>query len=237
VSPAGRRRVVGTVQDRLGHSERRICRVLGQARGTQRYHRRMHPSEDRLIAEMHRLSVRWPRFGYRRIAALLRRDGWRVNVKRVHRLWKREGLQIRRKQRKRRRLGQGRNACHRYRPRHKDPVWSYDFVSDRTEGGGTLKLLTVVDEYTRECLAIEVGRSFTGPDVVRALGELFLIRGRPGYLRSDNGPEFAGNAVCKWLERSEVDTLFIEPGSPWENGYVESFNGRLRDECLIGELS
>jgi transposase InsO family protein len=196
----------------------------------------MHPSEHRLIAEMHRLSVRWPRFGYRRIAALLRRDGWRVNVKRVHRLWKREGLQIRRKQRKRRRLGQGRNACHRYRPLGKDHVWSYDFVSDRTEGGGTLKLLTVVDEYTRECLTIEVGRSFTGPDVVRALGELFLIRGRPGYLRSDNGPEFAGKAVCNWLKHSEVGTLFIEPGSPWENGYVESFNGKLRDECLDGEL-
>ena len=236
MSPAGRRRVVATVQGRLGHSERRICRVLGQARSTQRYQRRMHPCEDRLIAQMHRLSVRWPRFGYRRIAALLRRDGWRVNVKRVHRLWKREGLQIRRKQRKRRRLGHGKNACDRYRPLGKDHVWSYDFVSDRTEGGGSLKLLSVVDEYTRECLTIEVGRRFTGSDVIRVLGELFLIRGRPGHLRSDNGPEFAGKAVRRWLKRSQVGTLFIEPGSPWENGYVESFHGKLRDECLDGEL-
>jgi len=159
-----------------------------------------------------------------------------VNVKRVHRLWKAEGLQIRRKQRKRRRLGNGKNACHRRRPRHKDHVWGYDLVTDRTEGGGALKLLTVVDEYTRECLAVEIGRRFTGTNVVNALEYLFAVRGRPRYLRSDNGPEFASKAVRKWLKRLGVGTLFIEPGSPWENGYVESFNGKLRDECLNGEL-
>ena len=221
---------------RLGHSQRRICRAVGQARSSQRYRRYLPPDERALIEAMHRLALRWPRFGYRRITALLRREGWRVNVKRVHRLWKAEGLQIRKKQRKRRRLGSGANACHRRRPRYKDHVWGYDFVSDRTEGGGALKLLTVVDEYTRECLTVEVARKFTGSEVVEVLGELFEIRGRPRYLRSDNGPEFASKAVRKWLKALGVGTLFIEPGSPWENGYVESFNGKLRDECLNGEL-
>lgn len=167
---------------------------------------------------------------------LLGRSGWRVNVKRVHRLWKAEGLQIRRKQRRRRRLGTGENACDRHRPEHKDHVWSYDFVSERTERGGQLKLLNVVDEYTRECLAIEVRRHFHGRDVVQVLDGLFAVRGRPGHLRSDNGPEFASKAVREWLKQSGVGTLFIESGSPWENGYVESFNGKLRDECLNGEL-
>jgi len=185
---------------------------------------------------MHELAIKWPRFGYRRITVLLRQEGWRVNVKRVHRLWKSEGLQIRRKARKRRRLGTSNNACHRRKPLGKDHVWSYDFVSDRTEGGGRLRMLNVVDEFTRECLTIEVGRKFRGMDVVRTLAELFAIRGRPGYIRSDNGPEFASKAVRKWRKKTGVGTLFIEPGSPWENGYIESFNGKLRDECLNGEL-
>ena len=185
---------------------------------------------------MHRLALKWPRYGYRRITALLQREGWRVNVKRVHRLWKAEGLQIRKKARKRRRLGTSNNACHRRKPLGKDHVWSYDFISDRTEGGGRSRMLNVVDEFTRECLTIEVGRKFRGGDVVRTLTELFAIRGRPGYIRSDNGPEFASKAVRKWLDKTGVGTLFIEPGSPWENGYIESFNGKLRDECLNGEL-
>src|ERR1039458_3667456 len=144
---------------------------------------------------MRRLTLRWPRFGYRRIAALLVLEGWRVNVKRVHRLWKEEGLQIRRKARKRRRIGNSDNACHRRKPRYKDHVWSYDFVTERTERGGQMRLLSVVDEFTRECLTIQVARSFRGTDVVTALEELFAIRGRPRYLRSDNGPEFASKAV------------------------------------------
>jgi len=194
------------------------------------------PDERQLVEDMNRLALRWPRFGYRRIAALLRLDGWRVNVKRVHRLWKAEGLQIRRKQRKRRRLGSGVNACHRRKPEHKDHVWTYDFVTERTQRGSRLRILCVVDEFTRECLTVEVRRHFTGPDVVRTLDDLFAIRGRPRYLRSDNGPEFASKAVKSWLAERQVGTLFIEPGSPWENGYVESFNGKLRDECLNGEL-
>jgi transposase InsO family protein len=185
---------------------------------------------------MHRLALKWPRYGYRRIAVLLRKEHWPVNAKRIHRLWRAQGLQIRKKQRKRRRLGTGENACHRHKPKHKNHVWSYDFVSDRTEKGGRLRMLNIVDEFTRECMAIEIRRHFTGQDVVAVLAELFLLRGRPKYLRSDNGPEFASKAVRKWLKRSEVDTLFIEPGAPWENGYIESFNGKLRDECLDGEL-
>ncbi len=224
------------LRDRLGYSERRICRAIGQARSSQRYRSRPSSDEHRLIAETHRLALKWPRFGYRRITALLRIDGWRVNVKRVHRLWKAEGLQIRKKTRKRRRLGNGDNACHRHRPLGKDHVWSYDFVSDRTEGGGRLRMLCVVDEYTRECLTIEVARHFTGQDVLKILKELFTIRGQPEYLRSDNGPEFTSKAVRRWLKDAKVGTLFIEPGSPWENGYIESFNGKLRDECLNGEL-
>ena len=159
-----------------------------------------------------------------------------MNVKHVHRLWKAESLQIRKKQRKRRRLGNSTNACHRHKAEHKDHVWSYDFVSERTEKGGRLRLLNVVDEFTRECLTIEASRNFTGKNVVEVLKELFVIRGYPKFIRSDNGPEFACQAVKKWLKDSGVGSLFIEPGSPWENGYIESFNGKLRDECLDGEL-
>ena len=224
------------LRSRLGYSQRRICRAIGQGRSCQRYAPVVRDEERQLIDEVYRLALRWPRFGYRRITALLRKDGWRVNLKRVHRLWKSEGLQIRRKACKRRRFGTGDNACHRRRPVGKDHVWAYDFVTDRTEGGGRLRMLSVVDEYTRECLTIEVGRHFTGRQVVGVLEELFWIRGRPQYLRSDNGPEFAAKAVRKWLKASGVGTLFIEPGSPWENGYIESFNGKLRDECLNGEL-
>ena len=210
--------------------------MIGQARSSQRYRKQVPRDERKLIDHMHRLALKWPRFGYRRIAALLQIDGWRVGVKRVHRLWKWEGLQIRRKARKRRRFGTGANACHRRKSVGKDHVWSYDFVSERTERGGRLRMLNVVDEFTRESLAIEIGRHFTGKEVVAVLAELFAIRGRPRYIRSDNGPEFASKAVKQWLKESKVGTLFIEPGSPWENGYVESFNGKLRDECLNGEL-
>jgi transposase InsO family protein len=228
--------MVNRLRERLGHSQRRICRAIGQARSSQRYEPQVREDQRPLIDAMHALALRWPRFGYRRIAALLRQEGWRVNVKRVHRLWKAEGLQIRRKARKRRRIGTSDNACHRRRPLGKDHVWSYDFVTDRTEGGGRLRMLNVVDEYTRECLTIEVRRHFTGRDVVRVLAELFAIRGRPRYLRSDNGPEFACRAVKRWLAKKKVGTLFIEPGAPWENGYIESFNGKFEDECLNGEL-
>jgi putative transposase len=176
------------------------------------------------------------RYGYRRITAMLRREGWRVNHKRIERLWRREGLKVPKKQRKRGRLWATDGSCLRLRPEYPSHVWSYDFVSDRTANGRPLKILTLIDEYSRECLAIDVERSIRSIDVLQRLAELFLERGAPEYIRSDNGPEFTAILIRNWLDLLEVETLFIEPGSPWENGYVESFNGRLRDEYLNGEI-
>ena len=228
------------VRRRLGPqtvSERRTCRVLGQPRGTQRYQARRPADEAHLLKEMRRLARLRPRFGCPRIHRKLVADGWQVNHKRVHRLWKQEHMQVPRKQHRRRRYyGGSENSCVRHRAERVNHVWSYDFVSDRTEDGRQLKMLVVIDEYTRECLAIEVGRSFTARDVVGVLQYLFAVRGRPEHLRSDNGPEFVANAVVRWLKQADVGTLFIAKGSPWENGYVESFNGKLRDELLNREL-
>jgi putative transposase len=163
--------------------------------------------------------------------------GWRVNHKRVHRLWKEESMQVPRKQHRRRRFpGGSENSCVRHRAERINHVWSYDFVADWTEDGRQLKMLVVLDEFTRECLAIEVDRCFTAADVVGVLQYLFAVRGVPEHIRSDNGPEFVAKAVVRWLERADVGTLFIAKGSPWENGYVESFNGKLRDELLNREL-
>jgi putative transposase len=185
------------------------------------------------------LSQENPRYGYRRVWAMLRREGWQVNKKRVHRLWREEGLKVPQKQRKRRRLVEGasENGCTKRRAEHKDHVWSYDFVMDRTEDGGrTLKMMPVVDEYTRECLCIEVERSITAKEVVKTLAALFTHRGEPAFIRSDNGPEFIAKAVKGWLEVSGVRTLYIEPGSPWENAYSETFNSRFGDELLKREV-
>lgn len=182
------------------------------------------------------LAARHPRYGYRRITALLRREGLRVNRKRIHRIFRREGLEVVVKQRKRGRLGGAANGCQRRRAEHRNHVWSYDFVMDRTEDGRRLKLLPVVDEYTRECLTVEVARHFTAQDVVRTLDRLFKERGAPRLIRSDNGPEFIATAVREWLAASGVATLYIAPGSPWENAYAESFNSRFRDELLDREV-
>ena len=222
------------VRRRLGPekiSERRACRVLGQSRSTQRYRSRQRPDERSLLKEMRRVARRRPRFGCPRVHRTIVATGWQVNHKRVHRLWKQEHMQVPRKQHRRRRLyGGSENSCVRRRAERVNHVWSYDFVSDRTEDGRQLKLLVVIDEYTRECLAIEVARSFTARDVVAVLQYLFAIRGRPAHLRSDNGPEFVADAVVRWLKQADVGTLFIAKGSPWENGYVESFNGELGEE-------
>lgn len=182
------------------------------------------------------LAKEYGRYGYRRITALLRSEGWEVNVKRVARIWRQEGLKVPQKQPKRGRLWLNDGSCIRLRPEHKHHVWAYDFVFDRTHDGRTLKLMTIVDEYSRECLAVEVDRKLNSRDVLRVLARLMLRHGIPGYIRSDNGPEFIAKAVREWLGRLEVGTLFIEPGSPWENGYIESFNGKLRDELLNGEI-
>jgi len=186
---------------------------------------------------MRALAVQRPRFGAERIHRLLVERHWRVNHKRVHRLWKRENMQVPRKQQRRRRLSGGsENSCVRRRAERKDHVWSYDFLTDRTEDGRRLKLFAVIDEYTRECLAIEVARSFTSQDVVGVLRYLFAVRGTPQHIRSDNGPEFVARTICRWLQQANVKTLFIAKGSPWENGYIESFNGKLRDELLNREI-
>jgi len=182
------------------------------------------------------LSQKHRRYGYRRITALLRSDGWVVNRKRVYRIWRQEGLKVPKKQRKRKRLGCSENSCVRKRAEYIDHIWSYDFVMDQTEDGKTLKVLPILDEFTRECLSIDVERSITSRDVIATLEYLFAVRGAPAYIRSDNGPEFIADAIKQWLRESGVGTLYIEPGSPWENGYSESFNGHFEDEFLNGEL-
>ena len=222
------------MQRTLNVSERRACQVLGQARGTQRYPARRPDQDGVLLKRMDELRRKHPRYGYRRIWRALVREGWQVNRKRVHRLWKEAGWQIRQKARKRRRQGSG--SDHLLRAERPNHVWSYDFVFDRTEDGGQLKFLPVMDEYTRQALALEVDRSLTGDDVVAVLSYLFEVHGEPEYIRSDNGPEFVAKAVRDWLASSGVTTLYIEPGSPWENGHIESFNSRLRDELLNQEL-
>ena len=182
------------------------------------------------------LATQYGRYGYRRITAMLRDEGFKVNHKRVERLWRREGLKVPQKQPKRRRLWLNDGSCVRLRPAYRDHVWSYDFVRDRTSEGRVLRMLTLIDEYSRECLSIDVARSLTSEDVLERLTMLFITRGVPDYIRSDNGSEFTANTVRDWLNRVDVKTLFIEPGSPWENGCNESFNGKLRDELLNVEI-
>ena len=195
------------------------------------------PDKDKpVIDDLLVLHVKHPRYGYRRITIKLREKGWFINFKRVYRLWCQEGCKIRRKQHKKLHSGGSENACHRKRPEYYNHIWSYDFLSERLENGRLVKLLVVIDEFTRECLAIDVNKQIKGADVVGLLRYLFAVRGEPEFIRSDNGPEFASNAVKKWLEVSGVKTLFVAPGSPWENGYVESFNSKLRDELLNREL-
>jgi putative transposase len=189
-----------------------------------------------LIKDILQLSLKHPRYGYRRITILLREDSWLVNFKRVYRLWCQEGLKVHKKQRKRLYTGTSVNSCDKKRPEHYNHVWSYDFLTERLENGRRVRLLVVMDEYTRESLAIDVARNFRGRDVVELLRYLFAVRGVPAYIRSDNGPEFISSVVKKWLRKSGVETLYIAPGSPWENGYIESFNSRLRDELLNREL-
>jgi len=189
-----------------------------------------------LVAAMKRLSGAHPRYGYRRITALLRAEGWGVNRKRVYRLWRQEGLQVPTKTRKHKRLGDSESSCLRRRAEHINHVWTYDFVADQTEDGRRLKMLVVLDEYTRESLTIDVARRIKASGVIATLEYLFAVRGSPEYLRSDNGPEFVAEAVRQWLKDGGVGTLYIAPGSPWENAYIESFNSRLRDELLNAEV-
>ena len=210
--------------------------MLKQARNTQRPRHEISGEEARLVADITALATRYGRYGYRRIKALLNKQGWQVNHKRVERIWRQEGLKVPKKQPKRGRLWLNDGSCIRLRPEYKDHVWSYDFVTARTADGRAFKMLTILDEYTRECLAILVDRRITSEDVIDQLFNLFVLRGIPEHIRSDNGPEFTAKAVRGWLNRLGIRTLFIEPGSPWENGYIESFNGKLRDELLNREI-
>jgi len=188
------------------------------------------------VKAMHELVKRHPRFGYRRIHALLRRAGWRVNRKRVWRLWKREGFKVPRKQRKKRRVGTSANGITRHEATHLDHVWAWDFIHDRDEKGRPIKWLSIVDEHTRECLALEAERSLPSGGVLDVLRELLVVRGVPGHIRSDNGPEFIAHAIRDYLAAAGVGTLYIEPGAPWQNGYAESFHSKLRDELLDAEV-
>ncbi len=210
--------------------------MLGQWRSTQRYEPTDSEYSQMLTEEIVDLASQYGRYGYRRVTALLNNEGWQVNHKKVERIWRREGLKVPQKQPKRGRLWQKDGSCIRLRPTHPNHVWAYDFVVVRTHNGKAVRMLTLIDEYTRECLAIRAGRHFRSDDVLHCLTEMFVTRGIPEHIRSDNGPEFVANAVREWLGRLGVKTLYIEPGSPWENGYIESFNGKLRDELLNGEI-
>ncbi|WP_166507207.1 IS3 family transposase [Frigidibacter mobilis] len=236
LSPARRRACIDHVRLKLGVSERFACRVLGQHRSTQRKVPRGRADEDALTADIIALASEYGRYGYRRITALLREAGWAVNVKRVERIWRREGLKVPQKQPKRGRQWLNDGSCIRLRPERPNHVWSYDFVESRTHDGRKFRMLNLIDEFTRECLAIRIDRRLRSTDVIDVLSDLFILRGVPDHVRSDNGPEFVAKAVREWIAAVGARTAFIEPGSPWENGYCESFNAKLRDELLNGEI-
>ena len=219
-----------------GVSERFACRVLGQQRSTQRKKPIRPDDEAALTADITALAIQYGRYGYRRITAMLRNRGWRVNAKRVARIWRREGLKVPAKQPKRGRLWLNDGWCVRLRPEHPNHVWSYDVFEDRTHDGRKYRMLNIIDEFTRECIAIRVNRRLKATDVIDVLSDLFILRGVPDHIRSDNGPEFIAKALRDWLVAVGATTAYIMPGSPWENGYCESFNSKLRDELLNGEI-
>lgn len=234
MSPQAKRQYVQYLVQEQGYSERRACGLVGVHRSTGRYQPKRQPSEEALRDRLRGLAKRHQRYGYRRITHLMRREGSQINEKRVHRLWKAEKLQVGRWKRQKRRVGPSGEVVEK--AQHPNHVWSYDFVADRTEKGRNLRMLAVLDEFTRECLAIEVGHSLKSEDVLEVLEWLFLVRGHPEHLRSDNGPELIAHAVQRWLAERACKTIYITPGSPWENPYVESFIGKLRDECLNQHL-
>jgi len=227
---------VAQVREEFHISERRACRAIQQPRSTQRYRVRSGDAEAPLTQRIVALATRYGRYGYRRITVLLRQEGWCVNHKRVQRIWRKEGLKVPQRQPKRGRLWLNDGSCVRLRPEYPEHVWSYDFMRECTHNGRPFRILNVIDEYTRECLATRVARNLTVEDVQECLTTLFCQRGVPAHLRSDNGPEFTARRIRKWLNALGASTLFIEPGSPWENGYVESFNGKMRDELLNREI-
>ncbi|WP_409568371.1 IS3 family transposase [Methylobacterium sp. J-072] len=236
LSPARRRACVEHIMLRMNVSERRACRALGQHRSTQRKVPRGRDDEEALTADLIALAERYGRYGYRKISALLKAAGWFVNDKRVERIWRREGLKVPAKQPKRGRIWDNDGSCIRLRPEYRNHVWSYDFVEARTHDGRKFRMLNVVNEFTHECLAIRLARKLKAVDVSDVLSDLFILRGVLGHIRSDNGPEFVAKAVRAWITGVGAKTAYITLGSPWENGYVESVNARLRDELLNGEI-
>lgn len=236
VSPERKRQAVTHLREHCETSERRACRVTIQPRATQRYRGRRLEKNAPLVSALRRISGERPRAGYRMAAALLRKEGWLVNNKRVQRLWRQEGLKVPRRQRKRRRLGSSENGASRRRATRINQVWSYDFVFDQTEDGRRLKWLPICDEFSRENIALEVERKMESADVIRILDAAVAERGgAPEFIRSDNGPEFIAQSVQAWIHERGFNTLYIAPGSPWENPYIESFNSRFRDEFLNRE--
>jgi putative transposase len=220
------------VRDRLGLSERRACRYVGQPRSVQR-HEPMRAGDDQALrAELRAFSVKRPRWGYRRAHHHLREQGWSVNRKRVQRLWREEGLRVPQRKRKRRRLGDSTVPAGRLRAERSDQVWAFDFQFDQTVDGRAIKLMNIVDEFTREALVMRVARSIDADTVVQTLERLVAERGTPEHLRMDNGPEMTADALRDWCETSRTGTAYIEPGSPWQNPFVESFHSRVRDELL-----
>jgi putative transposase len=236
VSPSRKRAAVTELRSKFGISERRACKAIDQPRSSQRFKAKPRSDEAPLVKRMLQLDRARPRFGYRRIGGLLVPEGWRAGLSRVFRLWQREGLKVPQKKRTKRRLGTSANGCHRRRAEGPNDVWCWDFIFDRTESGSQLKWLSVIDEYARGCLTLKVDRGITSSDVIDTLAELVAMRGVPKHIRSDNGPEFIANDLRAWLSLVGVSTLYIEPGSPWENGYAGSFHSRFRDECLALEV-
>lgn len=217
-------------------SERRACRAIGQIRSTQRYQPMPNQVQEKLEGRVIELATEYGRYGYRQITDLLKMEGWDVGKDRVFSIWQREGLKVPQKQPKRGRLWLADGSCIRLRPEFKNHAWSYDFVSDQTHDGRKFKILNIIDGYSRECLASHVARRIRSQDVILVLADLFLKYGIPKHIRSDNGPEFIAKKLVAWIKSLEVQPLFIEPGSPWENGYCESFNGKMRYEFLDGEI-
>ena len=236
MSPAGKRRAVHYLCDERSYAERKACRLVKQPRSTQRYQARIDYEERRIRQRLHELTKKHPGSGYRRMTRLLRREGMKVNRKRVQRLWREEGLRNPLRKRRKRARGHSGNSCAVKKAEYQNHVWCWDFTMDETVDGRRLKWFSVLDEYTRESLALEVERRMQAKDVVAILTWLEAKHGAPGAIRSDNGPEFIARAVQKWLAARKIGPLYIAPGSPWENGYSESFNSRMKAEFLDREV-
>ena len=234
VSPSQKRRAIQVIVEAGLGTTAQACRALGLARSSFYLASQRRPESQTMDKEIKALSQKHPRYGYRRITAVLRREGHEVNAKRVQRVRRLEGLQVSRKQRRMRRVGE--STAERQRAAHRGHVWSWDFVEDQTEHGTRFRVLTLIDEFTRECLAVHVGWSIRAVDVITVVEAAMERFGVPEHLRSDNGPEFIAYAIQDWLRGKGVKTIYITPGSPWENAYIESFHDKLRDECLNREL-